>query len=190
MCGKSYSSQATRTSHPGQSFSQKAPTSLNVTVGSHNQKSSEAVVWRPVLDFSQRGKRRAWCGGKGVPGMWEHPRPNHQGICTGRDYGAQGLRTCSLWPHVPGQGPETGQTVLQTRSLSCSFFHHPHQVLRTFHTLCPGLRCEPRKPVRDFRWRLWPIICHFLSSPALDIWMGRQCLDMQHTAAFGLCMAC
>lgn len=111
MCGKSYSSQATRTSHPGQSFSQKAPTSLNVTVGSHNQKSSEAVVWRPVLDFSQRGKRRAWCGGKGGPGMWEHPRPNHQGICTGRDYGAQGLRTCSLWPHVPGQGPETGQTL-------------------------------------------------------------------------------
>lgn len=75
-------------------------------------------------------------------------------------------------PRAWARARNRSNSVLQTRSLSCSFFHHPHQVLRTFHTLCPGLRCEPRKPVRDFRWRLWPIICHFLSSWALDIWMG------------------
>lgn len=42
----------------GQVSSPKPLHSVRVTMDSYNQTSSEAVVWRPKLGFSQRGKRQ------------------------------------------------------------------------------------------------------------------------------------
>lgn len=70
----------------GQVSSPKPLHSVRVTMDSYNQTSSEAVVWRPKLGFSQRGKRRAGCRGKEAEGC-----PSTQGPITRLSALARGL---------------------------------------------------------------------------------------------------
>lgn len=111
--------------------------------------------------------------------MSEHPGPNHPAIRTGQG---------TMRHKVSEQADVPLRPCAAASAIASSTTHTRYGEL---FTLCPGLHCEPRKPLRDSAGGFGPVTCHVLSFLALDIWMSRPCPDSQlHSVAFRPCMAC
>lgn len=112
-------------------------------------------------------------------GMSKHPGPNHPAIRTGQG---------TMRHKVSEQADVPLRPCAAASAIASSITRTRYGEL---FTLCPGLHCEPRKPLRDSAGGFGPVTRHVLSFLALDIWMSRPCPDSQlHSVAFRLCMAC